>query len=798
MRILYSFPFAIGAPGIGTTALYQVLGLLERGHQVTVMATSADKRAPRLPDLRSTLSLGGVRLPHRVFGMDRTMAFHDAQVAGHLRQQPDSYDVVHCWPSATLATARVAAEIGVPSLREVPNTHTENAYEVVGQLCAGLGIELPPGSSDRFNADRLARMEEEYQAAFRLLLPSERVAETFRVRGFAEGKLMRHRYGFDPKVFIPPAAEADAGPLRALFLGSVGPRKGLHVALQAWARSEASKDGRFAIYGRVEDTYRPIIEPLLAAPGVELHEFTSNVGGVLQDSDVLLLPSFEEGSALVTYEAQGCGVIPLVSDAAGAMCTHGVTGLVHHAGDAEALAQHLDSLAHDPERRRAMRQAVLDQRDSLTWLAAAETLEACYESARADLRPAPSRVRSSSRPVEPAAKTPQAQPPLEDGAIAGRDLVFTFWRDTWLDAVVRGFMTPDRLIQALLVRPEVGGLLIANPFRSAPSQILRNLQGRGMPPLPAREHPTGLTTPLRLRRQDGLSEASLRRTYEDYDRHLKAEARRLGLRNPAVITTNPFYAAFGPADWCGPITYYAWDDWAAFEDHAPWWPAYTRAYSEIRRRGHAVCAVSQHLLNRIDPLGPGLVVPNGIVPEEWEAPWQTPDWLEGLPRPLIVYTGAIHSRLDLDAVRQLSARFPGGSIVFVGPNNNAEVAHQLAQIPRVQWHDSIHRPLVAGLTRAADVCIMPHHLTPLTESMSPLKIYEYVAAGGPAAATDIGPVRNIHPSVVLVPPGGSFADGVERALRQGPMAEDDRQQFIRQNSWRGRHDAILALAMRDR
>jgi hypothetical protein len=30
------------------------------------------------------------------------------------------------------------------------------------------------------------------------------------------------------------------------------------------------------------------------------------------------------------------------------------------------------------------------------------------------------------------------------------------------------------------------------------------------------------------------------------------------------------------------------------------------------------------------------------------------------------------------------------------------------------------------------------------------------------------------------------------------MAEDDRQRFIRQNSWRGRHDAILNLAMRDR
>jgi hypothetical protein len=126
------------------------------------------------------------------------------------------------------------------------------------------------------------------------------------------------------------------------------------------------------------------------------------------------------------------------------------------------------------------------------------------------------------------------------------------------------------------------------------------------------------------------------------------------------------------------------------------------------------------------------------------------------------------------------------------------VAQALKQIPGVQLRDSIPRHLVPGLTRAADVCIMPHHLNPLTEAMSPLKIYEYCAAGGPSTATDIAPVRRIHPSVVLVPPGGSFADGVERAIAKGPMSEEERQQFIRDNSWRGRHDAILGLAMRGR
>lgn len=763
MKVLYSFPHPVGAPGIGTTALQEILGLLARGHDVTVIATSAHPLAPRLPKFISTMVLAGVRIPHRVLGMDNTMAYHDAFVARHLTRRSADYDVVHCWPGATLSTARAGAKLGIPVLREVPNTHTENAYAVVEGLSEELGVALPPGSSHSRNPSRLARESAEYEAAFRLLVPSDHVAQTFRDQGFTDEKLLRHRYGFDPAVFTP-GPDHDPGPLRAAFVGSIGPRKGLHVALQAWSHSRASKDGRFVIYGRVENGYWPVIEPYLSVPGVELHEFTADVSGALQASDVLLLPSFEEGSALVTYEAQGCGAIPLVSTAAGAMVKDGVTGLLHAPGDVDALTAHLDLLAEDMDLRRTMRRAVLEQRNTLTWAAAGEQLEACYEAARA------------------------AQPP--------RDLVFTFWKETWAEASWRQFMTPDRLAHALLEHPGVGGLLIANPYRMGLSQMLRRLQGRGMPPLPPRPQPTGLVSPLRLTRKDGTGEASLRRTYSAYDRRLRKAADKLGLKRPAIITTNPFYAAYGPADWCGPVTYYAFDDWAAYEDHSRWWPDYIRAYAEIRRRGHRVCAVSQHLLDRIDPSGPGLVTPNGIVPEEWQEPWQTPHWLTGLPRPYILYTGAIHSRLDLDAVREVSKRFPGGTILFVGPVSHAEVAEQLRQIPGVQVRESIGRPLVAGLTRAADVCIMPHHRNPLTESMSPLKIYEYCAAGGPSAATDIPPVRNIHESVVLVPPGASFADGVERALVLGPMPEEERQRFIQENSWRGRHDALLAFALR--
>ncbi|HEY2357751.1 MAG TPA: hypothetical protein VGH86_09905 [Phenylobacterium sp.] len=379
--------------------------------------------------------------------------------------------------------------------------------------------------------------------------------------------------------------------------------------------------------------------------------------------------------------------------------------------------------------------------------------------------------------------------------MTSRDVVFTFWRETWADAVRRQFMPPDRLAKALLAEERVGKLLVVDPFRSGPVQVAR--QVLGWPPTPFPSSPTAaLFSPMRLRRGEAHGPRSLRRSYADYDRRLEAKARARGLEAPALITTNPFYAAYAPLEWTGPVTYYAWDDWSALPALERWWPDIREAYTIIRSRGHRVCAVSQTLLDKVKPRGVGMTVPNGIVPGEWQAPWQPPAWLESLPRPRILYAGAIHSRLDTERVREISRAFPEATILFVGPAVTSDVVAMLGHLPNVEVKEALPRKEIAGLIHEVEVCIMPHLRNALTKAMSPLKIYEYCAAGRPSAVTDLPPVRGIHRVVQLVPEGESFPEAVQRALDGGPMTEAERLEFLDANSWARRHDEILDLALR--
>lgn len=389
-RVLYSFPTRLGTTGIGTTAYEQVAGLAREGHAVTVVCGSLERPLPDGVAVRETMRVASARVPYRLVGKDRALAHHDRRVARLLAAAPERHDVVHAWPLGAEATLAAAREHGVASVLERPNAHTAFAFEAVADVLDALGLEPEPGSPHTPDPARLAREEREYALADALLCPSDFVARTFRERGVPASRLLRHRYGCDPARFARAAGAADraaegpAAPLTVLFAGRGEPRKGLHLALRAWLASGApDAGGRFVVAGAIDATYRPVLAGLLAHPSVHEVGFVDDVAACMRGADVLVLPSLEEGSALVTYEARAAGCVLAVSDRAGAPATHGHDALVHPAGDVAALREHLAVLQRDVALREALRRRSVEGAGELTWAAAAEVLAGCYDAVRA-------------------------------------------------------------------------------------------------------------------------------------------------------------------------------------------------------------------------------------------------------------------------------------------------------------------------------------------------------------------------------------------------------------------------------
>jgi glycosyltransferase involved in cell wall biosynthesis len=379
VRAVYSFPHKLGADRICYTAWQQVNGLAAAGVDVVLFAGALKRDVPEGVRVRSTLARGKVQIPYRVIGSMRAFAWHDYIVSRRIEKMAGEIDIIHTWPLGGLRTLETAARLGIPTVLERPNAHTRFAYEIVQKECEKLGVALPPGHEHAYKEDVLRIEEEEYRRTYRLLCPSDFVVKTFLDRGFAREKLARHIYGVDEKAYYPDSKPRD--PKRvftALYVGVAAVRKGLHYALEAWLQSPACRDGSFLIAGELLPAYAEKLSAMLAHPSVRVLGHRNDIPELMRQSDVMVLPTIEEGFGLVCTEAMASGSVPLVSEACTEICHHMENSLVHHVGDVSALTQHITMMYQDPALRERLRVAGIRITPKITWTAAGRILRDVY------------------------------------------------------------------------------------------------------------------------------------------------------------------------------------------------------------------------------------------------------------------------------------------------------------------------------------------------------------------------------------------------------------------------------------
>jgi len=95
----------------------------------------------------------------------------------------------------------------------------------------------------------------------------------------------------------------------------------------------------------------------------------------------------------------------------------------------------------------------------------------------------------------------------------------------------------------------------------------------------------------------------------------------------------------------------------------------------------------------------------------------------------------------------------------------------------VQFTGMVEPGAVAGYLATAHVLVLPNTATRISERYtSPLKLFEYLAAGRPIVASDLPALREVVTAdvdAVLVPPGDprALAEGIARVLRDPELAE---------------------------
>ena len=283
-----------------------------------------------------------------------------------------------------------------------------------------------------------------------------------------------------------------------------------------------------------------------------------------------------------------------------------------------------------------------------------------------------------------------------------------------------------------------------------------------------------------------------------FRRHVRVVAASLGMERP-VLWLNPHSAVHmvGQMDESA-VIYDITDDWTALTQSPRLTRLIRRQDEQLCRSADAVIVCSERLYDLKRSLIPTErihLIPNGVHVEHYGGVLDKSAAIMPIARewrrPVMGYTGTIHpDRVDVQLIRQL-AGVPGvGSVVLVGPNHLRQPDLETLRLPNVFMPGQVPYDQIPDVMRAFDVCIVPHKVTPFTESLNPIKLWEYLAAGKPIVSPDIAGFRDFPHLVSVARANDQFISACMAALNEDHNLANARIAEARKHSWATRVDLI--------
>lgn len=162
--------------------------------------------------------------------------------------------------------------------------------------------------------------------------------------------------------------------------------------------------------------------------------------------------------------------------------------------------------------------------------------------------------------------------------------------------------------------------------------------------------------------------------------------------------------------------------------------------------------------------------PSGVEPEHFakalRPDLQVAPEISHLQGPVLGYYGVIDERLDIELLRSLAESHPEWSIVMVGPVVKISES-DLPRLPNIHYLGKQPYERLPEFLKRFDVCLMPFAMNKATQSISPTKTLEYMAAHKPIVSTPVPDVVATWSDVVRIASDHEkFAAAVENMLKE--------------------------------
>ena len=159
--------------------------------------------------------------------------------------------------------------------------------------------------------------------------------------------------------------------------------------------------------------------------------------------------------------------------------------------------------------------------------------------------------------------------------------------------------------------------------------------------------------------------------------------------------------------------------------------------------------------------------------------------------PIIGYSGALARWFDYDLLETTAHQRPDLQFLLIGPDFDNSLPAKLLALPNLTWVGQKPYPVLPDYMHYFDVAMIPFRVNDLTHAVSPLKLFEYMAAGKPVVITPMEESMR-YSGVLVAEDPQQFSMRLDEALEL--RADQDYlktiQKVASENTWQVRAQQI--------
>ena len=281
---------------------------------------------------------------------------------------------------------------------------------------------------------------------------------------------------------------------------------------------------------------------------------------------------------------------------------------------------------------------------------------------------------------------------------------------------------------------------------------------------------------------------------------LKFHMNKAGIKREILWTYNPLTTYLLNIRGFKKIVYHCVDDIKA----QPGMPAniFEHAEKDLVERSHIVFASSPKLAETRGVWNPNThYFPNVAdfrhFSKAHDLKTIIPDDLLKIPVPRIGFIGAISDyKVDFNLLRCIAKARPDWSLVLIGKVGEGDPwtkTRLFQDIPNIHLMGPRPYSKLPCYLKGLDVTILPNVLNEYTESMFPMKFFEYLAAGKPVVSVDLPALREYRNVVRIARSPQDFIRGIDEALKGNIAPLEERISVAKEHTYEIRTNKMLQL-----